>query len=168
MSPVPNDKDAALKLAECEKLVKRINFEKAIEVDEPVSPSAGLEIDKMGKRSSTYFLYYTVYNTNYRVRSVVVEDSYDGAFLEDGVNMTLGFIEDMIKRFKNGKKIHKKYVYHIIVKAKDIFFVEPTMPEVIVEKGSTLTICGDTHGKCPLWCIVGALFNAYRPILRPS
>lgn len=51
VSPVPNDKDAALKLAECEKLVKRINFEKAIEVDEPLSPSAGLEIDKMGKRS---------------------------------------------------------------------------------------------------------------------
>lgn len=51
----PNDKDAALKLAECEKLVKRINFEKAIEVDEPLSPSAGLEIDKMGKRTSIYF-----------------------------------------------------------------------------------------------------------------
>lgn len=94
-----------------------------------------------------------------------MEDSYDGALLEDGVNMTLGFIEDMTKRFKNGKKIHKKYVYHIIVKAKDTFFVEPTMPEITVEKGLTLTICGDTHGKCPLWCIAETLFNGCRPIL---
>lgn len=48
---VPNDKETAQKLAECEKLVKRINFEKAIEVDDPPSPSAGLELDKMGESS---------------------------------------------------------------------------------------------------------------------
>ncbi|KAF8428683.1 Metallo-dependent phosphatase-like protein [Tirmania nivea] len=120
----PNDKDAALKLAECEKLVKRLNFEKAIEVEEVPSPSAGLDIAGMA-----------------------VEDSYNGARLEEGVDMTHGFIEDMIERFKTGKKLHKKYVYHIIVKAKDFFYAEPTMPEVTVEKGNTLTICGDTHGQ---------------------
>lgn len=45
----PHDKDAALKLAECEKLVKRLNFEKAIAVEEAPSPSAGLDIAGMGK-----------------------------------------------------------------------------------------------------------------------
>lgn len=76
-----------------------------------------------------------------------MEEGYDGARLEDGVDMTLEFIEDMYERFKNGKKLHKKYVYHIIVKAKDIFYAEPTMPEITIEEGNTLTICGDTHGK---------------------
>lgn len=38
-----------MKLAECEKLVRRLNFEKAIAVEDAPSPSAGLEIDKMGK-----------------------------------------------------------------------------------------------------------------------
>jgi len=88
-----------------------------------------------------------VYSTNHDRLNAAVEDSYNGARLEEGVDMTLGFTEDMIERFKTGKKLHKKYVYHIIVKAKDIFYAEPTMPEVTVEKGNTLTICGDTHGR---------------------
>lgn len=60
--------------------------------------------------------------------------------------MTLEFIEDMIERFKNGKKIHRKYAYQIILKAKDIFYAEPTMPEVTIIEGKKLTVCGDTHG----------------------
>ena len=133
-----------MKLAECEKTIKRINFEKAIAVDDPPSPSEGLEIDKMGKESfnsmeslSSVMLIYVA----------VVEDSYDGARLAEGVDMTPEFITDMIERFKNGKKLHKKFVYHIIVKAKDTFKAEPTMPDITVNKGNKLTICGDTHGK---------------------
>ncbi|KAF8463589.1 Metallo-dependent phosphatase-like protein [Kalaharituber pfeilii] len=119
---VPNDKDAAQKLAECEKLVKRINFEKAIEVEDPPSAAEGLDID-----------------------GIVVEAAYDGAVLGD--TMTLEFIEDMIERFKSGKKIHKKYAYRIVIKAKEIFYDEPTMPDISIEKDHKLTICGDTHGQ---------------------
>lgn len=142
----PNDKDAALKLAECERLVKRLNFEKAIAVEEAPSPSAGLDIAGMGKRQ-TISTGVSVYDTNHDRLNAAVEDSYKGARLEEDVDMTPGFIEDMIERFKTGRKLHKKYVYHIIVKAKDIFYGEPTMPEVVVNKGNTLTICGDTHGR---------------------
>lgn len=60
--------------------------------------------------------------------------------------MTLEFIEDMITRFKNGKKIHKKYAYQIVMKAKEIFYAEPTMPEASIAEGNRLTVCGDTHG----------------------
>jgi serine/threonine-protein phosphatase 5 len=70
---------------------------------------------------------------------------YDGVNLED--EMTKEFIEDMIQRFKDGKKIHKKYVYQIILSAKEIFMTEPTMPEVTIESGKKMTVCGDTHGK---------------------
>lgn len=74
----------------------------------------------------------------------VVEDKYDGARLEG--EMTPEFIEDMIERFKNGKKLHRKYVYQIIVTAKDIFCEEATMPDINIGKDHRLTICGDTHG----------------------
>lgn len=60
--------------------------------------------------------------------------------------MTLEFIEDMIERFKTGKKIHKKYAYQIVLKAKEIFYAEPTMPEVTIIEGKKMTVCGDTHG----------------------
>lgn len=57
----PNDKDAKLKLAECEKIVRRVEFLKAIEVQDAPSAAEGLDLDSM-----------------------VVEDGYDGAPLEKG------------------------------------------------------------------------------------
>lgn len=86
--------------------------------------------------------------------------------------MTLGFIEDMIERFKNGKKIHKKYAYQIVLKAKEIFYDEPTMPEVTIAQGNKLTVCGDTHGisSSAQQGLYGCLpvVNLNRSILRSS
>jgi serine/threonine-protein phosphatase 5 len=117
----PGNQNARVKLAECEKLVRRIEFEKAIEVSDPPSAFEGLDID-----------------------SIKVEDNYDGVRLES--EMTQEFIDDMIERFKNGKKIHRKYVFQIIKAVKDLVYNEPTMVEIGVESGKKLTVCGDTHG----------------------
>lgn len=98
-----------------------MEFEKAIEVSDPPSAFEGLDIDSMK-----------------------VEDDYDGVRLE--TEMSQEFIDDMIERFKNGKKIHRKYVFQIIKAVKDLVYNEPTMVEVGVESGKKLTVCGDTHG----------------------
>lgn len=98
-----------------------MDFEKAIEVSDPPSAFEDLDID-----------------------AITVEDSYDGVRLNEG--MTQKFIDDMIERFKNGKKIHRKYAFTIVKNVLDIVKKEPTMVEVGVEKGTKLTICGDTHG----------------------
>lgn len=119
---MPNDREAKLRLAECEKMVRRIEFEKAIEVSDPPSAFEGLDLESM-----------------------VVDDSYDGVRLEN--EMTQEFINDMIDRFKNGKTLHKKYVFQIIREVRNIVYDEPTMVEVQVEKGKKLTVCGDTHGE---------------------
>ncbi|KKZ65193.1 protein phosphatase 5 [[Emmonsia] crescens] len=118
----PNDRDAKLKLAECEKLVRRIEFEKAIEIADPPSAFEGLNIDGM-----------------------TVEESYDGVRL--GESMTQEFIGDMIERFRTGKKIHKKYAFQIVKAIRDIVYDEPTMVEVGVKEGTKITVCGDTHGQ---------------------
>ncbi|KAK5275283.1 Palmitoyl-protein thioesterase 1, partial [Exophiala xenobiotica] len=118
----PNNKEAKLKLAECEKLVKKIQFLRAIEVAEPPSAFEGLDLD-----------------------SITVEDAYDGVRLKD--EMTQEFIDDMIERFKNGKKLHKKYVFQIIKAVRDIVYNEPTMVEMEVAPDTKLTVCGDTHGQ---------------------
>lgn len=118
----PNDKDARLKLAECEKIVKRAEFLAAIEVGDEPSAAEGLDIDAM-----------------------VVDANYDGAVL--GNEMTEEFITDMLDRFKNGKKLHKKYVYQIILAVKKIVYEEATMVEMEIEPDHRLTVCGDTHGK---------------------
>jgi serine/threonine-protein phosphatase 5 len=117
----PNDKDAKLKLAECEKIVRRVEFLRAIEVQDPPSAAEGLDLDSM-----------------------VVEDDYDGVRL--GTEMTAEFIDDMLERFKNGKKIHKKYVYQIVIAVTKIVYEEATMVEMEIEDDAKLTVCGDTHG----------------------
>ena len=118
----PNDKDAKLKLAECEKIVKRDEFFRAIEVGDEPSAAEGLDLDSM-----------------------VVDADYDGARLEK--EMTPEFITDMLERFKNGKKLHKKYVYQIILAVQKIVYDEATMVEMEIEDDAQLTVCGDTHGQ---------------------
>ena len=118
----PQNQDAKLKLAECEKMVKRIEFQRAIAVEDEPSAFEGLDIDSMA-----------------------VEADYDGARL--GQEMTQDFIDDMITRFKNGKKLHRKYVYQIIAAVRKIVYQEPTMVEMEVQEGHKLTVCGDTHGQ---------------------
>jgi serine/threonine-protein phosphatase 5 len=53
----------------------------------------------------------------------------------------------MLERFKNGKLIHKKYVYQIIIAVQKIVHEEPTMVEMEIDDDKKLTVCGDTHGK---------------------
>ncbi|KAJ0324126.1 hypothetical protein Brms1b_001373 [Colletotrichum noveboracense] len=118
----PNNKDAKLKLDECKKIVRKLDFYAAIEVGDEPSAAEGLDVD-----------------------SINVEADYDGVRL--GSEMTQDFIDDMTERFKTGKKIHRKYVYQIILAVKKLVYDEPTMVEMEVPEGVQLTVCGDTHGK---------------------
>jgi serine/threonine-protein phosphatase 5 len=86
----PNDKDAKLKLEECQKVVARLAFEKAIASNDVV------------KRVSDTI----------DPKSIVVEDSYDGVRMDDG-QVTKEFVDDMIERFVAQKKIHKRYAYEV-------------------------------------------------------
>lgn len=122
MKKEPSNKDAKFKLSECEKLVKKIEFFKAIEIEDP--PSAFEDLD---------------------INAIAVEDAYDG--LKLGEEMTQEFIDDMIERFKNGQKIHRKYVFQIVKAVRDIVYEEPTMVEMDIDQGTSLTVCGDTHGQ---------------------
>lgn len=97
-------------------------FFAAIEVGDEPSAAEGLDLDSM-----------------------VVEPGYDGVRLGD--EMTQEFIDDMIERFKTGKKIHRKYVYQIIIAVKKLVYDEPTMVEVEIPDDVQLTVCGDTHGQ---------------------
>jgi serine/threonine-protein phosphatase 5 len=103
-------------------MVKKMQFLKAIEVSDPPSEFANLDIEAME-----------------------VDNTYDGVRLDK--EMTQEFIDDMIERFKNGKRIHKRYVFQIIQAVRNIVYDEPTMVEMEVEPEMTLTVCGDTHGQ---------------------
>lgn len=106
--------------------MRQLAFFAAIEVGDEPSAAEGLDLDSM-----------------------VVESDYDGVRLGD--TMTQEFIDDMTERFKNGKKIHRKYVYQIILAVKKLVYDEPTMVEVDIPEDVELTVCGDTHGERASW-----------------
>ncbi|RIA82021.1 Metallo-dependent phosphatase-like protein [Glomus cerebriforme] len=120
----PTDKDAKAKLLECEKIVKRIKFEEAIEVDSP-------------KKNILDTL---------EVNSIVVEPSYGGPKFEDG-KITKDFIEEMMEYFKNQKKIHRKYAFEIILAVRKIMLETPSLVDITIPQSSKLTVCGDVHGQ---------------------
>jgi len=108
--------------ANCEKIVKRDAFLKAIDVGDVPSAAEGLDVEQMA-----------------------LDKDYDGAVL--GKEMTQEFIDDMIQRFKDGKRLARKYVFQIILAVKDIVYKEATMVEMKIAEDKTLTVCGDTHGQ---------------------
>jgi serine/threonine-protein phosphatase 5 len=119
----PKDAQAKLRFEDCNRVVKRDAFLKAIEIADAPSAAEGLDLENM-----------------------IVEPTYDGVRLEN--EMTQEFIDDMIDRFKNEKRIHKKYLFQIILAVMELVKNEPTMVEAKVEDGHKLTVCGDTHGMC--------------------
>ncbi|KAI0228765.1 Palmitoyl-protein thioesterase 1 [Massospora cicadina] len=117
------DAESAIELdSSFAKIVRRIEFEKAIRSDQ-AKRSVADTID---------------------LETMTIEPSYDGAKLgEEG--MTEDFILDMVERFKAQRKIHKKYAYMILLSAKKMFADEPTLVDVSIPEDARLTVCGDTH-----------------------
>lgn len=141
----PGNKDAKLKLVECQKIVRQFDFFAAIEVSDAPSAAEGLD-----------------------VASMAVEPDYDGVKLGD--EMTQEFIDDMTERFKNGKKLPRKYVYQIILAVRKLVYDEPTMVEVEIPDDVQLTVCGDTHGTSGSGILSpnAVTDSTHRPVLRPD
>ncbi|KAI8973482.1 Metallo-dependent phosphatase-like protein [Mycotypha africana] len=122
----PNDKDAKAKLDECAKIVRRIEFEKAIKSeDQKKSVADSLDLDAM-----------------------TVDTTYDGPRINDETKMIdRDFIDAMIDRFKNQKKIHKKYAFMIILAIRKYMLEQPSLIDVDIPADGKLTVCGDVHGQ---------------------
>lgn len=87
----PNDADAKKKFVECNKIVKKMAFERAIAVDRPEKTLAEM------------------YQS---LESISIEDEYDGPKLENDV-VTLEFMKALMEHYKDQKKLHKKYAYKV-------------------------------------------------------
>ncbi|XP_013171099.1 PREDICTED: serine/threonine-protein phosphatase 5 [Papilio xuthus] len=120
----PNDQDAKMKYTECNKIVKKIAFEKAIAVDKKeVNIADSINLDAM-----------------------TIEDEYEGPMLEDG-KVTVKFINDLIEHYKQEKHLHKKYAYKILIDVKAYLSNQPTLVDIKVPDDKKFTVCGDIHGQ---------------------
>lgn len=87
----PSDEDAKTKFTECNKVVKKIAFEKAIAVD---------KVDK------------TLAEVFKDLESIAIEDDYTGPKLENG-KVTVTFMEELLDWYRQQKKLHRKYAYKV-------------------------------------------------------
>lgn len=123
---VPQDRDAKAKLIEVEKIVRKMEFEKALAYD-------------ADQRSVVEKL---------NIEDIVVDTDYDAMRWDDnGTPLTLEFVQDMMKRFETEKRIHRKYVYKVMLAAKTFFEKQPPLVHVQIPAKGKLTICGDVHGQ---------------------
>ena len=123
MKVCPNDPDAKEKFNECNKIVKRQAFMKAIAIEATVKPTI----------------------QSIQVDSFIVEDKYDGPRLEGDI--TQDFMKQLISRFRDQKLLHKKYAYKILIEIRKFFEAEPTMKDITFPKDGKFTLCGDIHGQ---------------------
>ncbi|CDF36393.1 unnamed protein product [Chondrus crispus] len=122
---LPGDKDALLKLKECDKRIREIAFAKAIESDS---------------------LRVSVCDT-VDVATITVDDSYSGPRIQDDGVVTEDFIHSLVDAFKAQKTLHLKYAMSIILAAKKIMDALPNIVEIPVNAADTITVCGDVHGQ---------------------
>ncbi|XP_063628109.1 serine/threonine-protein phosphatase 5 [Cydia splendana] len=120
----PNDQDAKMKYNECNKIVKKIAFEKAISVDKKeVNIADSINLDAM-----------------------TIEDEYEGPALENG-KVTLKFVTELMEHYKQQKKLHKKYAYKILIDVKSYLQKQPSLIDIKVGDDKKFTVCGDIHGQ---------------------
>ncbi|KAK4300299.1 hypothetical protein Pmani_027485 [Petrolisthes manimaculis] len=120
----PNDRDARLKFQECQKVVKMIMFQKAIAVEENTKTVAQ-SID---------------------LRSMVIEDDYEGPGLEEGM-VTENFMLELMEHYKAQKKLHRHHAYKILLDIKKQLMKLATLVDVPIPDGTKFTVCGDIHGQ---------------------
>lgn len=128
----PRNALAKEQLASTVKLIRRIEFEKAISVGETETASA--KVRKMVSEGS-----------------VPLDNDYKGplpAWDEQAKRYkpTVEWVGELMEHFKNGGKVPKRLCWEIVLGCKEQLDKEASLVEVDVPKGVKCDIVGDTHG----------------------
>lgn len=118
---VPADLDAKRKFDECDKMVRKIRFEKAIKSQSAPPISQTIKIG-------------------------TVSESYVGPRIEEE-GITSSFLKEVKEHFRKEKILDRHDVIFILLEALKHFNSCPNVVEVNVPDGIRINVCGDTHGQ---------------------
>eukprot|EP01138_Halocafeteria_seosinensis_P015381 gb/GECG01015698.1/.p1 GENE.gb/GECG01015698.1/~~gb/GECG01015698.1/.p1 ORF type:complete len:526 (+),score=77.20 gb/GECG01015698.1/:1-1578(+) len=128
----PQDRDARVKLQECQKQIKRQQFAEAIASEATVPAS-----ERFAKT----------------VGDMAVPSTYQGPQLPEDGTVTREFVGEMMQYFKKQKMVPKKFVVQMLISLKRLLAKLPSMVDVTIPEKNTdgsegvITVCGDTHGQ---------------------
>ncbi|TFY81347.1 hypothetical protein EWM64_g2659 [Hericium alpestre] len=128
----PQNLAVKAQLESTQKLVRRIEFEKAIEMEEELTAVVRCrQIIEEG---------HCDVDKDYRGPKLEVDES--GKY-----HITLEFLRSMIQWFKDGKALPRRYVWEIVLAAHDQFASEDSLVDVRLDEGETIDVIGDVHGQ---------------------
>lgn len=123
----PKDKDAELKFKECQKIINKQKFERAIATETPAGQTLA---------------------TMYReLDGISIEDEYTGPALQGGDQVTLDFMVALMEHYKAEKTLHRKFAYRILCDVDAYLRKQKSLVDITVPAGNRFTICGDIHGQ---------------------
>ncbi|OCH95131.1 protein phosphatase 5 [Obba rivulosa] len=128
----PQNQLVRTQLDSTQRILRKVEFEKAIEMEEEASPVDRC-LDMIAQGACEVDRDYT------GPKLPVVEG---GKF---GINIQ--FIRDMIQWFKDGKALPKRYVWEILLGAQSHFAREESLVTLNLEEGMTCDVIGDVHGQ---------------------
>lgn len=121
------DKFIYAKIKECEKLIHRLAFEKAISVEAKKEKPLAYTID---------------------CDSIYVDNNYDGPRLKDDKHVTLTFIKQLIENYKLSRQpLHRRYVLEILSQVYKHFVEQPSLVDINIPNNAKFTVVGDVHGQ---------------------
>ncbi|KAG6819735.1 hypothetical protein H0H93_009126 [Arthromyces matolae] len=127
----PKNEAVKAQLVSTQKLIRKIEFEKAIEMEgEKIPVERCYEIIAEG--------------------GCDVDKNYTGPQLEfenGKYRITYEFVKAMIQWFKDGKTLPRRYVWEIVLGAYEHFAASESMVNVELEAGVTCDVIGDVHGQ---------------------
>ena len=116
--------DALTKFNECQKIIKKLAFERAIHGDEEKKSSVVDQLD---------------------VNSIEVESSYQGpsfTFNDTSSNITLDFVKSLIEHYREQKVLHRKYAIKILIETYRYLKSQPSLIDINVSADERFTVCG--------------------------
>mmetsp|Transcript_7183 Transcript_7183/g.10507 ORF Transcript_7183/g.10507 Transcript_7183/m.10507 type:complete len:511 (+) Transcript_7183:198-1730(+) len=143
----PKDRDARMRYAECDKLVKKAAFAAAIESEETIPLS-----------------------DSFVPNDITIPDAYDGPHPSGGTQclangdldkedamfqpgkLPMEFVMAAMECFKEQKSIHTRYTARLLIHCKRYFesqssLMRLSLPESNPGDEPHITVCGDTHGQ---------------------
>ncbi|KAF8497632.1 protein phosphatase 5 [Gautieria morchelliformis] len=125
----PQNKLARTQLEATQKLIRKVEFEKANE--EQNAAERCQDVIKEG--------------------GCEVDSSYTGPRLEKvqngGYKITQDFVDSMLDWFKRGKTLHRRFVWEIVLGCYNELFKEDSLTDLLLEQGVTCDVIGDLHGQ---------------------
>ncbi|KAJ2393746.1 Palmitoyl-protein thioesterase 1, partial [Coemansia sp. RSA 2559] len=148
----PNDAGARNKYVECDKLYRRIQFERAIDSEadrKRVADTIDLNNfsvpeDYQGPRMPVRKKRVSK-NTG---KEEEEEGQENGEMVEvDEEYVDLDFVKGVLDLFRDQKTLPVRYVYVILLQVDRLLRKLPTLVDVAIPEGAEITVCGDVHGQ---------------------